>query len=316
MAGRRVLITGVASPVGSALAARLAADPAVERVVGVDTRPLEADLAERIDLVAADLRAPDLGDRMAATGVDTVVHNDVLQMPEPGRAGASLHDLNVIGTLQLLTACQALGDLSTLVVRGSAAIYGSEPAAPAFCTEADALRFPRRTRFQRDVGELEDLVAGFARRNPQVACSVLRLQPLVARDADTAVCRWLNTPVAAPTVLGFDPRVQLLDAADAVGALHAAVHAPVRGAVNVASAEVAVLSRVLRAANMRALPIAGPAWGTVVGAARRAGGRPPLPPEVERWLRHGRVVDTARMREELGFEPRRSTLEAAREAAA
>ena len=312
MPGPRVLITGVASQMGAALAARLAADPGAGDVVGVDTRALEADLAERIDLIAADLRSSDLTARIARSGAEVVVHNDVLQLPEPGRPASTLHDLNVIGTLQLLTACDALPGLRALVVRGSAAVYGSEPGAPAFFTEDDADRFPRRTRFQRDVGELEDLVAAFARRNPGVRCTVLRMQPIVGHGADTAVCRWLSTPVAAPTVLGFDPRVQLLDATDAVGAMHAAALAPVAGAVNVAAADVVPLSRVLRAVHKRSWPVAGPLWGTVVGAARSAARRPPLPDEVERWLRHGRAVDTARMRDELHYEPRRTTVEAAK----
>ena len=316
MAGKRVLITGVAGPVGAALAARLARDPEVDRVIGVDTRPLEAGLAERIDLIAADLRAPDLGDRVAGSGADVVVHNDLLQLPEPGRPAGALHDLNVIGTLQLLTACSALPDLDAIVVRGSATIYGAEASAPAFWAEDDARRFPMRTRFQRDVGELEDLVTGFARRNPRVTCTVLRMQPIVGPGADTAVGRWLNTPVAAPTVLGFDPRVQLLDADDVVGALRAAVLRPVAGPVNVGSTDVVVLSRVLRAAHRRALPVAGPLWSTIVGTARSAARQPPLPPEVERWLRHGRAVDVTRMRTELGFDPGRTSVEAARRAAA
>jgi UDP-glucose 4-epimerase len=316
MPGPRVLITGVASPLGAALAAQLAADPGAGGVVGIDTRALEADLAERVDLIAADLRSRDLAARIADSGADVVVHNDVLQLPEPGRPASSLHDLNVIGTLQLLTACDQLPGLRALVVRGSAAIYGAEPGAPAFCAEEDARRFPLRTRFQRDVGELEDLVDAFARRHPGVRCSVLRMQPIVGRGADTAVRRWLGTPVAAPTVLGFDPRVQLLDAADAVGALHAAALAPVSGPVNVSATDVVPLSRVLRAVHKRAWPVAGPVWGTVVGAARSAARQPPLPAEVERWLRHGRAVDTGRMREELRFAPRRTTIEAAKGAAA
>ena len=70
----------------------------------------------------------------------------------------------------------------------------------------------------------------------------------------------------------------------------------------------------LRATHTRALPVAGPLWGTVTGAARRAAGQPPLPPEVERWLRHGRAVDTTRMRDELGFAPERTSVEAAKAA--
>jgi UDP-glucose 4-epimerase len=309
VAGRRVLITGVANPFGARLAHRLAADAGVERVVGVDTRPVEPALAERIDVVAADLRSAELPALVRAAAVDTVVHNDIVQFPEPGRPRASLHDINVIGTLQLLTVCDGLPTLRAIVVRGSAAIYGSEPAAPAFFTEDDAERFPLRTRFQRDIGELERLVGAFARRHPAVVCTVLRLQPVVGRDLDTPVNRLLRAPVV-PTVLGYDPRVQVLDADDAVGALRRAVLHPVGGPVNVAADGVVSLSRALRHARRPALPIAGPLWGPLVGGARRAVGQPALPDEIGRYLRFGRGVDTTRMRNELRYRPKHSTLEA------
>ena len=314
MAGRSVLITGVANAFGSRLAHCLADDAEVERVVGVDTRPVDPDLAERIDVLQADLRSPDLPAAVRTATVDTVVHNDIVQFPEPGRPRATLHDVNVIGTLQLLTMCDRLPTLRAIVVRGSASIYGSEPDAPAFFTEDDADRFPLRTRFQRDIGELERLVGAFARRHPAVACAVLRLQPVVGRDLDTPVNRLVRAPVV-PTVLGYDPRVQLLDAEDAIGALRRAVLQPVRGAVNVAGDGVVSLSRALRHARRPALPIAGPLWGPLVGAARSAAGQPALPDEIARYLRFGRGVDTARMRSELGFRPKHSTLEALARAA-
>jgi len=309
VAARRVLITGVANAFGARLAARLANDAGVERVVGVDTRAVDPDLAERIDVVQADLRSPDLPAAVRAAAVDTVVHNDIVQFPEPGRPRATLHDVNVIGTLQLLTICDRLPTLRAIVVRGSASIYGSEPGAPAFFTEEDADRFPLRTRFQRDIGELERLVGAFARRHPAVTCTVLRLQPVVGRDLDTPVNRLVRAPVV-PTVLGYDPRVQLLDAEDAIGALRRAVLHPVRGAVNVAADGVVSLSRALRHARRPALPIAGPLWGPLVGAARSAAGQPALPDEIARYLRFGRGVDTTRMRSELRFRPEHSTLEA------
>jgi UDP-glucose 4-epimerase len=315
VAGRRVLITGVANPFGARLARGLAADDGGERVVGVDTRPIDPELAERIDVVAADLHDPELAPAVRAAAVDVVVHNDIVQFPEPGRPRAALHDVNVIGTLQLLTICDGLPTLRAIVVRGSAAIYGSEPTAPSFFTEEDADRFPLRTRFQRDVGELERLVGAFARRHPAVACAVLRLQPVVGRELDTPINRLVRAPVI-PTVLGYDPRVQLLDADDAIGALRRAVRHPVRGPVNVAAEGVVSLSRALREAGRTALPIAGPLWGPLVGAARGALGQPALPDEIGRYLRFGRGVDTTRMRRELGFRPRHSTLEALVRAAA
>jgi UDP-glucose 4-epimerase len=309
MAGLRVLITGVANPFGARLARRLTHDETIERVVGLDTRAVEPEVAERTDLIAADLRDERLGELVRATGVDTVVHNDIVQFAEPGRPRAALHDVNVIGTLQLLTACAALPALRAIVVRSSAAIYGSEADAPSFFTEEDARRYPLRTRFQRDISELEGLVGAFARRHPAVVCTLLRLQPIVGRGLDSPVARLLGAPVV-PTILGFDPRVQLLDADDAVGAMRRAVQDPVRGAVNIAADGVVSLSRALRHARRTALPIAAPLWGPVVGAARRAAGQPPLPDEVARYLRYGRGVDTTRMRRDLGFEPSYTTLAA------
>ena len=90
---------------------------------------------------------------------------------------------------------------------------------------------------------------------------------------------------------------------------HAVLH-PVRGPVNIAADGVVSLSRALRHVRRPGLPIAAPLWGTVVGAARRVAGQPALPDEIARYLRFGRGVDTTRMRDELGFRPRHSTLEA------
>jgi UDP-glucose 4-epimerase len=59
-----------------------------------------------------------------------------------------------------------------------------------------------------------------------------------------------------------------------------------------------------------AVPIAAPLWGLIVGAARRAAGEAPLADEVERYMRYGRAVDTTRMRRDLAFRPRHTTLAA------
>ena len=310
MAGRRVLITGVANAFGARLARRLADDAGVERVVGVDTRAVDPDLAERIDVVQADLRSPDLPPVVRAAAVDTVVHNDIVQFPEPGRPRATLHDVNVIGTLQLLTMCDGLPTLRAIVVRGSASIYGSEPGAPAFFTEEDADRFPLRTRFQRDVGELERLVGAFARRHPAVTCT--RAAAAAGRRARS---RHAGQPARARA--GRPHRARLRPARAAARRRRRDRRPAPGGAPSRAR-------RGQRRRRRRRLALARPAprpparrcrspaplWGPLVGAARSAAGQPALPDEIGRYLRFGRGVDTTRMRRDLDFRPEHSTLEA------
>ncbi len=51
---------------------------------------------------------------------------------------------------------------------------------------------------------------------PQIACCMLRFQPEIGADLDAPLVRYLSLPVV-PTQLGYDPRLQLLDADDATG---------------------------------------------------------------------------------------------------
>ena len=304
MPARRILITGVANFWGAGLARALLEDPAVERVVGIDTRPPPDDVAERIDWLAEDLRTPELRTLIRAAAVDAIVHTDIPQFPEPGRAARQLHDLTVMGTLQLLAAAGDLPTLRTVVVRGSAAIYGSEAAAPDFLEERMTLQ-PGATRFQRDLGEIEKLVDGLARRRRDVTCTTLRLQPVIGVRLDNPITRLLRAPVV-PVMLGFDPRVQVLHEDDSLAVLQHAVHHPVAGAVNVAGPGTISLNAAIRRMGRPAVPIPHPLFGTVAGAARRFG-LPPMSEDTIRYLRHGRGVATERMRDELGFTPRYDT---------
>jgi len=295
-AGRRILIAGIGTHWGTELALRLERDPDVEQVLGIDTTPLLARL-------------------LPSTGADTLVHTGILWYPEPGKPQRALHDINVIGTLQLLAACERTPSLQRVVLRGSAAIYGCEPTGPSFFTESMASDYPLRTRFQRDIGELEGYFANFARRHSGLTCCMLRHQPEIGPGLDAPLSRYLSLPVV-PTQLGFDPRLQLLHAEDATGALLAAAMNPIRGAVNVAPSGSISLSRALRLIDRPQLPIPHPLFGPAMARLGDRLGAGSLYGDAVRLLRYGRGVDNARLRTELGYEPRFDAVAAVRDFAA
>ena len=203
VAGRRVLITGVGSQVGSLLAARLERDPDVEYVAGLDTRRPQLPL-ERTEFIEADIRDPEIGRLIPPTGVDTIVHEQIVRQPGAGMSSRAMHDINVIGTLQLLGACERVPTLRTIVVRGSAGIYGAEPQAPQFFKEemADhvpaAHALPARRGGDREL--LRDLLAPARGRGLHDAALPARDRPRPP-DADHAL------PLAAglPDLHGLRP---------------------------------------------------------------------------------------------------------------
>jgi UDP-glucose 4-epimerase len=311
MAVRRVAITGVSTRWGAELARRLERDPSIEHVAGIDAAPPATEL-ERTDFIEADPRSPILARLLPGIEPDTVVHCGIVWYPERGKPARALHDINVIGTLQLLAACERVPSLERIVVRGSAAIYGCEGPAPSFFTEEMAGRMPLRTRFQRDVSELEAYFDNFSRRRPRIRCCMLRFQPEIGADLDTPLVRYLTLPVV-PVQLGFDPRLQLLDAGDAHGALEAAVRGGVRGPVNIAPTGSVSLTKALRLARRPTLPTPHPLFGPALSRLGRQLGAGALYGDGVRLLRFGRGVDNRRLREEVGFEPAHDALGAIEE---
>jgi UDP-glucose 4-epimerase len=285
----------------------------VEYIAGLDTRRPRVPLA-RTELIDADIRDPEILNVLPPTRIDTLVHNQIVRRPGRGVSSRRAHDINVIGSLQLLAACERTPTLEAIVVRGSAGIYGAEPAAPQFFSEEMARLYPLRTRFQRDVGEIENLFGTYARRHPSVTCTMLRYQLSVGPTVNTQMTQYLGLPVA-PTYLGFDPRIQLIHERDALGALVAAVRRPVPGPVNVAAQGTVGLTRMIRLAGRPTLPIPSALFGSASGAGKRLGVLD-FSPDFQRLLRYGRAVDTTRLEREVGFSPRHTTASAIEDYAA
>src|SRR5687768_9665642 len=286
MSGRRVAITGISSHWGIELARRLERDPSIDYIAGIDSRPPPVDLPGT-DYIEAEIRSAVLSRLLPATEVDTVVHCGILWYPEPGRPARALHEINVIGTLQLLAACERTESLRTVIVRGSAAIYGCEGAVPSFYTEDLARGQPLRTRFQRDISELEEYFENFARRHPELTCCMMRYQPEVGPSLDSPLVRYLTLPVV-PVQLGYDPRLQFVHAADAGAAIEAAVLKPVRGAVNVAPSGSISLSRALRLLRRPAVGVPVPLFVPLMERLNARLGAGALIGDWIRLLRFGR----------------------------
>jgi UDP-glucose 4-epimerase len=133
-----VLVTGVGRFLAARLAGALAADPSIERIIGVDTAPpgrAERALLGRTEFVRADIRNPLIAKVVAEAGVDTVAHLNVIATPLGAGGRTAMKEINVIGTMQLLAACQKAPSVRKLVVKSTAAVYGSSPRDPALFTE-------------------------------------------------------------------------------------------------------------------------------------------------------------------------------------
>jgi UDP-glucose 4-epimerase len=302
--GRVVLVTGVCRDLGGRFARRIVADSGVDRVIGVDVVPPRSDLGD-VRFVRADIRNPVIAKVIAGEGVDTVVHLGVIATPRGAGGRTSMKEINVIGTMQLLAACQKAATVEHLVVKSSSKVYGSSPRDPAMFSEDMAPRRMPRSGFAKDSVEVEGYVRGFARRRPDVRVTMLRCANLIGPVIETSLTRYFSLPVI-PTVLGFDPRLQFCHEEDALRVLHQSTLNDVPGTFNIAGDGVLMLSQAVRRLGRPSVAMP-PAMMGGLGSLFRQARYADLSSEQTSFLTYGRGLDTTRMRSMLGFEPEFTT---------
>jgi UDP-glucose 4-epimerase len=299
-----VVVTGVGRFLGARVASRLAADPRVAHVIGLDSAPPPPHLAPLlgdVELVQADLTT--LTSAIGHLDAEAVVHLGVITAPHPAVGGrAGMKEQNVIGTMQLLAACQRAPRLRKLVVRSSTAAYGASFRDPAVFTEDTEPREVPRGGFARDILDIEGYVRGFQRRCPDVTATVLRFAPLIGSTADTTLTRYFAQP-AVPTVLGRDPRLQFIHVDDALEILHRSVVDDHPGTFNVAGPGVLTLSQAIRRAGRIPVPVVEPGLSAAAWLARWLRRRGFGLDQVDLFV-HGRVVDITRLTKAYGLTPR------------
>jgi len=305
--GRTVLVAGVSRYLGGRFARLLTADPAVSRVIGVDVVPPPHDIGDA-EFVRADIRNPVIAKVIARAAVDTVVHMNVIATPTSAGGRVSMKEINVIGSMQLLAACQKASGVQRLVVKSSSGVYGSSPRDPAMFAEETGAKVLPHTGWGKDSVEVEGYVRGFSRRRPDVDVVQLRFANIIGPGMRTALTDYFSLPLL-PTVFGFDPRFQLLHEDDSLEALRLATVGPATGVVNVAGEGILLLSQAARLMGRPTVPVPSATTGTVGQVLRRLG-RVDFTGEQLRFLSYGRVLDTTRMRTVLGFSPRYTTREA------
>lgn len=293
-----VLVTGAARRLGAAVLRDLARTHA--RVVGVDSaEPRPADRVDGAETFRADPGTSAIAAVIAKVRPETVLHLDVVAAPSQAGGRAAMKERNVIGTMQLLAACQRADFVERLVIKSSASVYGCAPRDPALFDETTLPHRPPRSGYGKDVAEVEGYVRGFARRRPDVSITVLRFVGFLGPGVDTSFAQYLRLPIL-PSVLGYDPRLQFVHIDDVVRAVRAAAGTDQPGTYNIAGSGALTLSQIARRLGRPTLPVPRSATAILSRIISRAGVRD-FGTDQTALLTYGRVLDTELMTRQLGL---------------
>lgn len=306
-----VLVTGACRFLGGYLTARLAQNPMINAVIAVDAIAPSKDMLRRMgraEFVRADIRNPFIAKVIRNGEVDTVVHAAAASYAPRSGGTAALKEINVMGAMQLFAACQKAPSVRRVVVKSTSEVYGSSAHDPVMFTEDSTSRRPLRGGFAKDSLDIEAYARGLGRRRPDHVGQPQDGHGDVGPAMDTTLSRYLAGPLV-PTMFGRDARLQLLHEQDALGALERAAMAGKAGTFNVGADGIIMLSQAIRRAGRIPLPV--PGFGVwALDSLRRANRYNEISRDQFAYLSYGRVMDTTRMRAELGYQPKWTTAEA------
>jgi nucleoside-diphosphate-sugar epimerase len=311
----RVVITGATGNVGTSLVETLAVDPEVTSVLGLARRSPVWE-QPKTSWASVDITHGDLTTHFR--GADVVVH--LAWIFQPTHDELATWRNNVLGGIRVFEAV-AEADVPALVYASSIGAYAprrtEEPVDESWPTHA----LPTAA-YGREKSYLERVLDSFEREHPDTR--VVRLRPgfIFKRESAAEQRRlfagpFLPNPLVRPDLVPIVPdlpglRLQALHTLDAAQAYRLAIVRPVRGAFNIAA------EPVLDARNLGELldarPVRMPArpLRAAISAAWHARLVPASPTLVDLALSLP-VMDTARARSELGWNPERSSLDAIRE---
>jgi UDP-glucose 4-epimerase len=301
---RVVALTGARTFLGRSLIRLLDSDPTYRKILALD---LEAPAvgADKLSFHKIDLTVPEARSEIAALltehDVDTVVHAAFLNFPT--HAASWAHELEDVGTMHVLDAC-AQAKPRRLILASTTLVYGAHPHNPNYLTEDSPLSLASSSGFVADKVRADEQTGLFAAEHPRIATVRLRFAPIVGPTARNFFTRYFARPIA-PTLVGYDPLVQLIHERDAVRALKNAVDCenPVTGPINIVGRGVIRYRTAL--AMMGKLPLPMP--HAVASACSRflwAAQLSSAPPAMANYLRYMCVADGTRAVQELGFRAR------------
>ncbi len=304
----RIAITGASSFLGERIVRRLIREGHADDLVIIDVA--EPQISEgsihfrRLDLTepAADQAMLDL---LKAERVETVIH--LAFFPNPRRATTNAHELESIGTLAVLAAAAA-ANVKNFVMRSFTFVYGARGQNPALIREDTPLPPRAPLAWLRDKVEAEEHAASYARRFPEMAVRVLRFAPLLGPNVRTFYSRIFDRRLV-PTLLGYDPLLQLLHPDDAEEALMTAVFSAARGAYNITPRGVLSLATGIHLSGKVPAPVPHLAAYWAVDALYAAG-LVEAPSGFIDYVRYPCVADGEKAARVLDFVPKYSSREA------
>lgn len=304
-----VLVTGAAGYVGRLCVAALAErSNELSKLVALDW--IEVEGAHRIDGVVyeqGDICDHALKGLFREHAIDTVVHLASIVRTPDGAPADLAYRVDVLGTKNVLEACEDVG-ATRLIVTSSGAAYGYHADNPEWIDENDPLRGNDEFEYSKNKRLIEAMLAQWREDRPELRQIVFRPGTIVGEEVHSPVTDLFEQPVVLGIAGSDSPFVFIWDQ-DLVACLVDAVFSDKVGAYNQAGDGALTPREIAKMLAKPYLPLPGALVKATLWVLKRLGLTENGPERVD-FLRYRPVLSNRRLKEEYGYTPQLTSREA------
>jgi UDP-glucose 4-epimerase len=310
--GLRLAITGSSGYLAQQLIARLGDDPGVEFILGLDIRRRETKVACRAEFLEYDVTGPwtELRDLFHKHRINTGLH--LAWQFNPIHDPRRHRQVDVEGSLGFFRAGATAG-LKRVVYTSSTTAYTDAGNPETLLAEEVEVKGTPRYLYSWHKAEVDRMAQDFARQHPEVQVLILRPCIVVGPNVKNTVSAMINWPSRGfpwmIRVAGADPPMQFLSEEDVGEILYRSVKSDLTGTVNCAGDGAMRLTQLMQRLGKRPLPLPAALvypFAQLLWRLRLL----PFPSGALDMIRYPYVADNTRLKRELRYQPRLTTIEA------
>ena len=305
---RGVLVTGAGGYLGRRVVSALAREDAWDGpLIACDVREAEADeRIEGVTYVTADVREPELAERMADHDVEVVVHLAAVVTPGRDPDREFEYSVDVLGTQNVLQCCQSRG-VRKVVISSSGAAYGYHADNPPWLCEDDPLRGNVEFAYSDHKRQVEEMLARWRAAHPELQQLIFRPGTILGATTRNQITDLFDGKVLMG-LQGADIPFVLIWDEDVAACIVRGTLEDRTGIYNLAGDGALPMREMAR---MMGKPYVNVPVETVRDALKvlKVLGRTQYGPEQVDFLRYRPVLSNHRLKAEFGYTPRKTTRE-------
>jgi UDP-glucose 4-epimerase len=295
----QILLTGICGRLGRLIARNLHRE---YELIGLDRRPFPEKPKDIIHY-KIDLRRKKCETIFREHNIRIVVHMGI--MHDPRMSATEHHSFNVFGTQTLLGYC-AKYDVPKIIILSSASVYGPRPDNTQHISEESPLMGGEKFPDIRDLIAVDMYASSFMWKNPSTETVILRPVHIVG-NVHNGPSKYLRLN-RIPTLLGYDPMVQLIHQDDVANAIMCALKPGIKGVFNITGPSAVPLSTLIRELGKQKIPLPEPVFKTGLEWLWKFGLTSFPTPELDH-IKYICMVDGSLAEKELGYNPQRSLMD-------